>query len=142
MIAYRRGNELDLDAVIGCYRACSLGVRRPVDDRQRMAAMLANANLVIGAWDGDLLVGLARALSDFAYVTYLSDLLVRESHQRRGIGLRLIEETRAAAPQASLVLLAAPDARDYYPRLGMMAHPSAWTVKPGAALSPQSSHNA
>ena len=83
-ITYRTGNDLDLDAVIELYRASTLGERRPVDDRARMAAMLRQANLVITAWDGDLLVGIARSLSDHSFVTYLSDLAVRESHQHRG----------------------------------------------------------
>jgi hypothetical protein len=78
-IIYRLGNDLDLDQVIKLYRASTLGERRPVDDRGRMAAMLRHANLVVTAWDGDLLVGIARSLSDFAFCTYLSDLAVRLS---------------------------------------------------------------
>ena len=90
MIEYRVGNDLDLDQVIELYRASTLGERRPVDDRERMRGMLRNANLVITAWDGDLLVGISRSLTDFVYVTYLSDLAVRESYQRQGIGKRLL----------------------------------------------------
>ena len=60
-----------------------------------MAAMLKHANIVITAWDGDLLVGISRALSDFSFVTYLSDLAVRVSHQRAGIGKELIRRTQA-----------------------------------------------
>jgi len=66
MITYRIGNDLDLDAVIELYRASTLGERRPVDDRERMKQMLQNANLVVTAWDGDLLAGIARSLSDFS----------------------------------------------------------------------------
>jgi predicted N-acetyltransferase YhbS len=128
MITYRTGNDLDLDAVIELYRASTLGERRPVDDRERMAAMLRHANLIVTAWDGDLLVGIARSLSDFVYCTYLSDLAVRASHQRQGIGRELIRFTREAAPKASLILLAAPKAVDYYPRLGFRSHPSAWML--------------
>ena len=73
---YRLGNDLDLDKVIDLYAASTLGERRPIDDRSRMAAMLKNANLVVTAWDGDLLVGISRSLSDFSYATYLSDLAV------------------------------------------------------------------
>ena len=65
MITYRTGNELDLDVVIDLYRDSTLGERRPVDDHERMAAMLHHANLVVTAWDGDLLVGIARSFSDF-----------------------------------------------------------------------------
>ena len=131
MITYRLGNDLDLDEVIDLYRASTLGERRPVDDRARMAAMLANANVVVTAWDGGLLVGISRAFTDFAYAAYLSDLAVRASHQRQGIGRELIRETRRhAGAKAYLVLLAAPRAVDYYPRVGFKAHPSAWILRP------------
>lgn len=130
-ITYRTGNALDLDVVVELYRASTLGERRPVDDRTRMDAMLQNANLVITAWDGPQLVGIARSLTDSAYCTYLADLAVRASHQRKGIGRELIRQTQEARPQAMLVLLAAPKAVDYYPHIGFKRHESAWWLKPG-----------
>ena len=129
MITYRTGSDLDLDAVLELYRASTLGERRPVDDRDRMAAMIRNANLVITAWDGNLMVGIARSVSDFAYCTYLSDLAVRESHQRAGIGRELIRRTREAGCRASLILLSAPAAVDYYPRIGFERHPAAYWLR-------------
>ncbi len=134
MITYRVGNDLDLEQVIELYHASTLGERRPADDRRRMAAMLANANLVVSAWDGPLLVGISRSLSDFAYVTYLSDLAVRVSHQHQGIGRELIAITRREGGEAYVVLLAAPKAVDYYPRIGFQSHPSAWIIKQGEPL--------
>ena len=135
MIAYRTGNDLDLDRAIELYRASTLGERRPVDDRERMAAMLRHANLVVTAWDGGLMVGLSRSLTDFSFVTYLSDLAVRVSHQRAGIGKELIRRTQAAAgPHAKLILLAAPAAEKYYPHVGFTHHPQCWMLPPGDAL--------
>lgn len=134
VITYRTGNDLDLNAVIELYRASTLGERRPVDDRERMAAMLRHANLVVTAWEGDLLVGLARSVSDFAFCTYLSDLAVRTSHQRQGIGRELIRLTREAAGRATTILLAAPKAVEYYPKLGFQPHPSAWTLRSDEVL--------
>lgn len=135
MIEYRTGRDgLDLDTVITLYRASTLGARRPVGDRDRMRAMLENANLVVTAWDGPLLVGIARSISDFAYCTYLSDLAVRDTHQRQGIGRELIRRSRDAGAPALLILLSAPKAVDYYPRLGFTPHPSAWTLAPDDEL--------
>ncbi len=135
MIDYRIGNDLDLDQVIDLYRASTLGERRPIDDRATMAAMLQHANLMVTAWDGDLMVGISRSLTDFAYVAYLADLAVRLSHQRLGIGRELVRRTRAAlGERAMIVLLAAPKAVDYYPRLGFAAHPSAWVLRGGEPL--------
>jgi predicted N-acetyltransferase YhbS len=130
-ITYRTGNPQDLDEFIDLYRASTLGERRPVDDRERMREMMMNANLTVTAWDGPLLVGISRSFTDFAYATYLSDLAVRLSHQRQGIGKELIRRTQQAAPQASIILLAAPKAVDYYPHIGFTQHPSAWVLKPG-----------
>jgi predicted N-acetyltransferase YhbS len=129
VIEYRVGNELDLDQVIELYRASTLGERRPVDERDRMEKMLRNANLVITAWDGELMVGISRSLTDFAYATYLSDLAVRESYQRQGIGKELVRRTKEqSGPGARVILLSAPKAVDYYPHIGFSHHPQAWTL--------------
>ncbi len=134
MISYRQGNDLDLDEVVELYRASTLGERRPVDERDRMESMLRHANLVIAAWDGELLAGISRSLTDFDYVTYLSDLAVRVSHQQQGIGKELIRRTQAAAPRAYILLLAAPKAVDYYPHIGFTRHDSAWLLRPGCTI--------
>ncbi len=134
MITYRVGNDLDLDDVIDLYRTSTLGERRPVDEPERMAAMLRNANLVVTAWDDNLLVGISRSLTDFVYVTYLADLAVRASHQRLGIGKELIRGTQAEAAQAVLILLAAPKAVGYYPHIGFRQHNSAWMLDAGKQI--------
>ena len=131
-IVYRVGGELDLDTMIELYRASTLGERRPVDDRARMAAMLRHADIIVTAWDGDLLVGIARSVSDLSYFTYLADLAVRVSHQRHGIGKELIRRTQeAGGPETNLLLLAAPAAEEYYPHIGFSRHESAWLLRPG-----------
>jgi len=128
-VTYRIGNDIPLDTFIELYNASTLGLRRPVDNRDTMAAMLQHANLVVSAWDGPLLVGLARTLTDFLYVAYLADLAVRQDYQRRGVGTELINCTRAAmGPESRIVLLAAPAAVEYYPRVGFSHHPQAWVL--------------
>ena len=99
-----------------------------------MRLMLHNANLVVTAWEGELLVGIARSLSDFSYATYLADLAVRVSHQKQGIGRELMRHTQAHGGQAMIVLLAAPKAVDYYPRVGFTHHPQAWWLKRDAPV--------
>jgi ribosomal protein S18 acetylase RimI-like enzyme len=130
VIEYREGNDaqgLELDAVIDLYRASGLGERRPVDDRERMRQMLANANLVITAWDGARVIGIARSLSDFAFCTYLSDLAVHAEYQRRGIGKELMRRTQARGGRATVFLFAAPAAIEYYPHAGFRAG-SGWML--------------
>lgn len=136
MIDYKLGPDLDLDAAIELYVASTLGERRPVGDRERMAAMFRHANLVVTAWDGDRLVGVARSITDFVWYTYLADLAVRLSHQRQGIGKELMRRTQAAAPQASVLLLAAPKAVDYYGHAGFTHAPNAWVLRPHERITP------
>jgi GNAT superfamily N-acetyltransferase len=135
-IAYKINAALDLDTAIELYRASTLGERRPVDDRGCMQQMLDDANLTVTAWDGEGLVGIARSLTDWCYCCYLSDLAVRASHQRQGIGKELIHRTQAElGPKATIILLSAPAAVDYYPRIGMERHPSAWMLRGGSKLA-------
>lgn len=131
-IEYRYGNDLPVETVIELYNDSGLGERRPVDDVKIVGDMLRHGNLTVSAWEGALLVGVSRTLTDFSYVGYLSDLAVRRSHQRLGIGTQLIQKTREKmGPRSMLVLLSAPQAVVYYPRIGFSQHPSAWVLKAG-----------
>ncbi|WP_394780506.1 GNAT family N-acetyltransferase [Undibacterium sp.] len=109
------------------------GITRPVHDLARLTKMLEHANILITAWDGDRLVGVARALSDFSFCCYLSDLAVDLDYQESGIGKKLIALTRqAAGDQSMLLLLAAPDAMPYYPKVGFEAVANGWIIKRNA----------
>jgi predicted N-acetyltransferase YhbS len=135
MIRYQVGNDLDIDAVIELYEASTLGERRPIDNRDRMSRMIHNANLVITAWDTDLLIGISRAISDFSYATYLSDLAVRKSYQNQGIGKELIRRTQLeSGAETKIILLSAPAAEKYYPKIGFTHHPQAWLLNPGELI--------
>lgn len=106
------------------------GIRRPVDDLGRMARMLKGADVLATAWDGERLVGVARALTDFSYCCYLSDLAVDRAYQRCGIGAALIAQvSKAIGEESMLLLLAAPEAMEYYPKIGFESVPNGWIVK-------------
>ena len=131
MIQYRDDYRPNLAEAIALYRASTLGERRPIDDDTRFAQMLDHANLTITAWDDDALVGISRCITDFVWVTYLADLAVCVSHQRKGIGKELIRRTQAATPRANLLLLAAPAAEPYYPHIGFAPVAQAWMLRVG-----------
>ena len=97
--------------------------------------MVKNANLVITAWDEHLLVGISRSLTDFSHFTYLADLAVKLSYQRKGIGKELIRLTQLeGGPNTTILLLAAPAAEKYYPRLGFSQARQAWLLNGGERL--------
>ena len=119
-IEYFSDRSITVPEFAGLLSKTSLGERRPIGDPKRLALMLEHGNVLITAWDGDHLVGVSRALTDFAFCCYLSDLAVDEEYQRKGIGKKLIEEThKVAGTDTTLILLAAPAAKDYYPKIGM-----------------------
>jgi predicted N-acetyltransferase YhbS len=121
-IVYRIESNLDTLEFIDVLNRSTLGERRPVDDFKRISEMCKNANLIVTARLDGKLIGVARSITDFTYCTYLSDLAVDKDYQKRGIGKRLIEETKKQTPQAKLILLSAPAAIDYYPKIGMKRH--------------------
>lgn len=121
-IIYTIEKSLDVSEFIEVLKNSTLAERRPVDDEQRISSMCNNANLIVTARLDGKLIGVARSITDFVYCTYLSDLAVDLEYQKKGIGKKLIEETKKITPQAKLVLLSAPDAVDYYPKIGMTKH--------------------
>jgi len=130
LITYRQDAEISVEQAVNLYKASTLGERRPVDRPDIFEGMLKNSNLIISAWHENKLVGISRALTDFTYVAYLADLAVDSTYQKQGIGKRLIAETRQLlGKECMLVLLSAPKANDYYPKLGFEHNPRAWVLK-------------
>src|ERR1700739_1807738 len=114
-ITYAVEQGLGVAEFVDVLRRSGLAERRPVGDPGRIGRMLAHANLIITARKAGQLVGVSRALTDFSYCCYLSDLAVDRQYQGCGIGKRLIEETRReAGPQAACILLSAPGAMGFY----------------------------
>ena len=130
-IDYSLEPRLTVEEFIDVLRRSTLAERRPVDDSQTMAGMLAHADVIVTARDSrKVLVGISRAITDFSYCTYLSDLAVDAAFQRKGIGRELIRQTHLAAGlQTHLILLAAPKADSYYPHIGMLHHNSCWRLE-------------
>ena len=128
-IIYTIEASLDPEEFIDVLKDSTLGKRRPVEETDRICVMCENANLIVTARENGRMVGIARALTDYGFCTYLSDLAVRERYQHQGIGKALIKKVKEATPQATLILLSAPAAVDYYPKIGMTKHPAAFVLK-------------
>lgn len=130
-ISYRFERDLEPAEFIDVLRRSGLAARRPVDEPERIARMLEQADLTVAARDeAGLLVGVARSLTDFSYCCYLSDLAVDAAFQGRGIGRELIRRTREAAGRdATLILLSAPGAMSYYPHIGLEKFDNCWGLR-------------
>src|SRR3982751_376335 len=109
--------KISAEDVIGVFK--SSGINRPIEDVKRIQAMLDNSNLIITAWDGIELIGIARSVTDYHYCCYLSDLAVKKEHQKSGIGKTLIELTQnTIGENTMLILLSNGPAMEYYPKIG------------------------
>jgi predicted N-acetyltransferase YhbS len=130
-IHYGIETELSPSEFIDVLLRSTLAERRPINRPEIVEGMLANADLILTArTEEGRLVAVSRAITDFSYCTYLSDLAVDVEYQRQGIGRNLIAKTHdAAGRHTTLILLAAPAAREYYPHIGMSPHDSCWIIR-------------
>lgn len=134
-ITYQINTPITADQFIELLKQSTLAERRPVDVRQCMEGMVNNSNLMVTAWDGEKLVGIARSMSDFHYACYLSDLAVHKEYQKRGIGKQLQRLTQQElGEQCKLILVAAPDANEYYGHIGFTNNPRCWVLGRGEGV--------
>jgi len=128
-INYTTKQKITPKEFIDILNRSTLGERRPVDDEKCIQGMLEHADILVLAMDKEKIVGVARAISDFNYACYLSDLAVDVAYQKMGIGEGLIDKVKEELEEeCKIILLSAPDAVDYYPKVGFTQHPSAWVL--------------
>lgn len=134
-IHYQINTPITAEQFIDVLKRSTLGERRPIDDRPCIEGMLSNSNLMVTAWDGDQLIGVARSVTDFHYCCYLSELAVCRACQQSGVGKELQRLTQQQlGPRCTLILLAAPAAKDYYSHIGYSHDPRCWVLKRGSEI--------
>lgn len=127
-IQYKINAKVKSGPVIELFK--NSGIKRPVDDPDRIQLMIDNSNLIITAWDGIELIGIARSVTDYNYCCYLSDLAVKKEYQKSGIGKTLIELTQnTIGDQTMLLLLSAAPAMEYYPKNGFEKVENGFIIK-------------
>lgn len=127
-ITYKMDVTPDVMSIIELYDDAALN--RPTKDVARIEKMYVHSNLIVTAWDGDLLVGISRSLTDFCYCCHLSDLAVREDYKAKGIGKEMIRLTKEKiGDETMLLLLAAPSAMEYYPKVGFDKVVNGYVIK-------------
>lgn len=137
-IEYKINAPVSTDQFINLLRASTLGERRPIDDRECMEGMVKNSNLMVTAWHGEELIGIARSMTDFHYACYLSDLAVHMKYQRNGRGKKLqVKTQQQLGPNCKLILVAAPAANSYYEHIGFTNNQRCWVLERDKSISSQ-----
>lgn len=126
-ITYSFDKRPTAEQVIELYE--NAGLPRPTNDKERIQQMFDHSNLIVTAWDNDLLVGVSRSITDWVWACYLSDLAVRREYQKAGIGRQLITLTKEKVGDQSMVLLlSVPTAMAYYPKVGFVKQESSFIL--------------
>jgi len=135
-ISYKVNKAISTDEFIGLLASSTLAERRPVDDRECMEGMIKNSNLIVSAWDGGKLIGIARSMTDFHYACYLSDLAVDENYQKSSIGkqLQIITQDQLGS-KCKLILIAAPTSNTYYEHIGFTNSQRCWVLNRNCSIS-------
>ena len=131
-IEYKLNKNITSSEFIEVLKNSTLGKRRPIDDLEIIKGMIENADIIVTAITNNKIIGVARAVTDFNYCCYLSDLAVDKQYQKNGIGKKLISKVQEQLnDKCKIILLSAPDATEYYPKIGFTQHNSAWTTAKG-----------
>lgn len=126
-ITYKTGIIPTAQQVIELYESAKLP--RPTHDSERIKRMYDNSNLIVTAWDSELLVGASRSITDWVWSCYLADLAIRQDYQKYGIGRKLIDITREKlGDESMLLLLSVPTAMEYYPKVGFIKQESSFII--------------
>ncbi len=115
-IVYREGHDVPLEQLVALFN--SVGWQARTADRDRLRQQVAGAMFVVSAWDGDLLAGFARAISDGATNAYISTVAVLPAYQGQGIGRELIHRLTSGREGILFVLHARPQVQPFYLKCG------------------------
>ncbi len=115
-----------------------------------LAVAWANSEPVVTVWDGDLLIGHARAISDGVFRATIWDVVIHPAYQGRGLGRKLVQTVLAHPKVARVerVYLTTTNQREFYERIGFVPNTTTTMVlynRPtianpliaGAVLEPQ-----
>jgi GNAT superfamily N-acetyltransferase len=126
-VVYAEETGLSVDDYVSVLAETTMRSKRPLANRARIGEMLAGANFVVTARrDGEIL-GLARCITDHAWICYCAELAVKESAQGLGVGAGIIRTiNELLGPRIGLVLISEPEAIGFYEKAGLARLDSAF----------------
>ena len=126
-IKYSFDKRPSVDQIIELYD--NAGLPRPTNDKERIQKMFESSNLIVTAWNNDLLIGVSRSITDWVWSCYLADLAIHPDYKKGGIGKKLVQLTKDKLGDESMILLlSVPTAMEYYPKIGMTKEDRAFTI--------------
>lgn len=119
-VVYAQEQDLPVEDYVAVLREGAMGPKRPLHNTVRIAEMIAGANFIVTARENGVILGVARCITDYAWIAYCAELAVKESAQGRGIGAGIVARAKELlGPRLGLTLISEPDAVGFYQRIGM-----------------------
>ena len=87
-ITFSEKRNLDPAKLVRLYQQAPWAKGRTLEDARKM---LRHTNVAVTAWDGNLLIGFGRVLTDFVYRATIWDVIVDKTYQRRGVGVNVVQ---------------------------------------------------
>jgi GNAT superfamily N-acetyltransferase len=136
MIEYKTGTDLiNWDLLIDLYFATDgvVGLGKEKNLTKIKKAFL-NSYKVVTAWDGEIIIGSGRMISDGVCYGWIHDIGIHPDYQKKGIGSSLMNELMNGNESLLIGLTSAFGAEEFYYKLGFKKHKSALAKYPGKSI--------
>lgn len=112
--------SLDYEQLLDLFRQAAFWARNRTIDALKIA--VANSRPVVSLWEGDRLIGFARATSDGVYRATIWDVVVHPDYQGAGLGRKLVETVlmHPHVNHAERVYLMTTHQQEFYKRIGFI----------------------
>jgi N-acetylglutamate synthase-like GNAT family acetyltransferase len=115
---YDRKSEIDLYQLQELLNVSAFWAKgRSIED---LSIAIANSEPVISVWDGDRLIGFARATSDGIYRATIWDVVIHPEYRSSGLGSKLVETVLSHPRMRSVerVYLMTTHQQEFYEKIG------------------------
>ena len=127
MIMYYTDKKVDYDKLKTLFN--EVGWNDKTDDINRLKAMVENSQIVVTAWDEEIMVGFARCTTDYVFNGQINNVVVDSKYRRKGIGKVLINKILDSSRQVTYILRGSIGNEEFYRGLGFEDGPISLVYK-------------
>ena len=127
MIMYRTDRKLDYNKLKALFD--EVGWSDKTDDINRLKAMVDNSQIIVTAWDEDIMIGFARCITDYVFNGQINNVVVDSNYRRKGIGKVLIKTILDSSKEVTYILRGDIENENFYRSIGFEDSPISLVYK-------------
>ena len=116
MITFSFDKTVDYSRLVELFE--EVGWHDKTRDIKRLKAMVENSQVVVTAWDGELMVGFARCVTDLVFNGQINNVVVDLRYRGNGIGRDLIQRILESSKEVTYILRGDPENQGFYKSIG------------------------